>query len=80
MPYYHFWWTPEIEEYLHQHGVLREEFEEVVSNPDEVLVSDSSGRPACRGTTSAGKRLFCVYEFDEDGISVEPVTADEIGQ
>lgn len=79
MPYYHFSWTPEIEDYIAQHGVTREEFEEVVSSPDETLVSDSSGRPACRGTTGTGKRLFCVYELDSDGFTVEPVTAYEIG-
>ncbi len=79
MPAYHFWWTTEIEEYIAQHGVAREEFEEVVSDPDEMLVSDSSGRPACRGTTNSGKRLFCVYELADDGFSVEPVTAYEIG-
>jgi hypothetical protein len=64
MPYYHFWWTPEIEEYIAHHGVTREEFEEVVSDPDEMLVSDSSGRPACRGMTSTRKRLFCVYDIE----------------
>ncbi|MGE0374671.1 MAG: hypothetical protein AB7I48_09365 [Planctomycetaceae bacterium] len=79
MPFYHFSWTPQMEEYIAQHGVTREEFEEAVSNPDQELASDSSGRPACRGTTSTGKRLFCVYEVSEDGFEVEPVTAYEIG-
>ncbi len=36
MPYYEFQWDDETIEHLDQHGVSPEEFEEVVSNPEEM--------------------------------------------
>lgn len=53
-----------------------EEFAEVVSNPDRVEMSHSSGRPIAFGPTSTGKYLVCVYElFDE--FTVYAITAFE---
>lgn len=79
MPYYFFIWTPEIIEHLAQNEVTPEEFEEVVSAPDEEDVSRSTGNPIAIGCTSAGRYLCCVFKrIDED--SIEPVTAYEIGE
>lgn len=76
MPYFEYFWTEEIVQHLAEHGVSREEFETVVSNPDRTSVSRSSGRPCCWGTTMAGRQLFCVYEFLDD-MTIIPVTAYE---
>jgi hypothetical protein len=77
MPYYEFLWTEEIVDHLAEHGVTREAFEEVVSNPNRRGVSRSSGRPCCWGETADGLRLFCVYEYLDD-FTIIPVTAYEV--
>ncbi len=77
MPHYEFLWTDEILAHLAEHGVSREDWEEVVSNPKRLGVSRSSGRPCCWGETADGLRLFCVYEFLDD-ITIIPVTAYEV--
>ena len=77
MPYFDFVWTEEILDHLAEHGVSREDFEEVVSNPNRVSVSRSSGRPCCWGETGDGRPLFCVYEFLDD-MTIIPVTAYEV--
>jgi hypothetical protein len=74
MPYYEFLWTDEIINHLAEHGIGREDFEEVVSNPSRISVSRSSGRPCCWGETRDGRELFCVYEF-LDEMTIIPVTA-----
>jgi len=77
MPYYLFIWDDENEAHLDEHGVSPEEFAEVVSNPQRLEASRSSGRQIAFGRTSTGKYLACVYEqFDE--IQVYPVTAYEV--
>ena len=76
MPWYEFIWDGENEQHLAEHGVTLEEFVEVVSNPDRVEISRSSGRPIAFGPTSTGKYLACVYEmFDE--FTVYAITAFE---
>ena len=45
MPYYEFLWTDEIIEHLAEHDVAPEDFEQVVSAPDDVGASDSTGLP-----------------------------------
>jgi hypothetical protein len=77
MPYFDFLWTEEILHHLAEHGVSREDFEQVVSNPNRIGVSRSSGRPCCWGETADGRKLFCVYEFLDD-MTVIPVTAYEV--
>jgi hypothetical protein len=60
-----------------EHGVSKEEVEEVLQNPTDLDISESSGRPVAFGDTSTGKRLMVAYdEVDED--SVYPVTAFEV--
>ena len=77
MPYFEFLWTDEIIAHLAEHGVGRDEFEEVVSNPRRVGVSRSSERPCCWGETVAGRELFCVFEYFDD-MTIIPVTAYEV--
>ena len=79
MPYYEFLWTDEITAHLAEHGVAPEEFQEVVSNPDRVGISRSSGRPCCWGVTADGRQIFCVYEFLDD-MTIIPVTAYDVSE
>ncbi len=74
MPYFEFVWTDEIVQHLAEHGVNQQEFEQVVSNPDRVGLSRSTGRPCCWGETMEGRPLFCVYEYLDD-MTIIPVTA-----
>ena len=76
MPRYDFIWDGENEDHLAEHDVTPGEFVEVVSDPDRVELSRTSGRPIAFGPTSTGKYLACVYElFDEH--TVYPITAYE---
>lgn len=77
MPWYLFLWDPETEEHVAQHGITRDEFEEVVCNPDSVGESRSSGRPIAFGYTSSGRYLACLYDM-ADADTVLPVTAYEL--
>ena len=49
MTYYEFIWTDEIIDHLAEHGVSSDDFEEVVSEPDRIGYSRSSGAPCCWG-------------------------------
>jgi len=77
MPHYFFLWNDDIIEYLAQHGVTPDEFEEVVLESSGLKRSRSSGRPMAFGPTSTGKFLACVFEFI-DANTVIPITAYEI--
>lgn len=70
-------WNDDIEEYITQHGVTPEEFEQVVLNSREVRTSHSSGRPMVFDPTSTGKYLACVFEY-VDADQVIPVTAYKV--
>jgi uncharacterized DUF497 family protein len=60
-----------------EHGVSKEEVEEVFLNAADEDVSRSSGRPVIFGDTNAGRHLMVVYEeVDED--TAYPVTAFEV--
>lgn len=70
-------WSEEVADHIAQHGVSMDDFEDVLADPEEELVSESSGLPAVTGYTGDGRRLFCVFrEIDE--VYVQPVTAYEI--
>jgi uncharacterized DUF497 family protein len=60
-----------------EHGVTKEEVEQVLQNISDVDVSRSSGRPIVFGDTSAGRHLMVVYETIETD-TVYPVTAYEV--
>jgi hypothetical protein len=77
MPSFEFLWTDEIINHLAEHGIGPKEFAKVVSNPNRMGVSRSSGRPCCWGETADGRQLFCVDEFLDD-MTIIPVTAYEV--
>jgi len=58
------------------HGVTREEVEDVLENATDIDISRSSGRPVVFGETSTGRHLMVVYE-SVDATTVYPVTAYE---
>ena len=78
MPFYLFVWTDEIEEHIALHCVTRDEFEEVVCDPDEVGQSRSSNRAIAFGETSTGKYLACALRKPSDDATVLPITAYEV--
>lgn len=77
MPFYFFLWTDESVAHLHEHGISPDEFEEVVSDPEETDLSRTTGRPIAFGTTTTGKYIACIYEQLDD-INVFPITAYEV--
>lgn len=60
-----------------QHGVTKEEVEEVLQNPTDSDISQSSGRPVVFGDTSTGRHLMVVFEL-LDADTVYPVTAYDV--
>jgi len=60
-----------------EHGITKEEVEEVLQNPSDWSVSQSTGRPVVFGDTSTGKHLLVAFdEIDSD--TIYPVTAYEV--
>jgi hypothetical protein len=81
MPNVLFVWNDELIEYIGQHGVTPDEFEEVVLDAKTVQRSRSSGRPIVFGPTSTGKFLACVFEYTgPDETEVLPVSAFEVDE
>lgn len=81
MPHVLFVWNDKLIDYIGQHGVTPDEFEEVVLNARTVRRSGSSGRPLVFGPTTSGKYLACIFEYtDSDETEVLPVTAYEIDE
>lgn len=63
--------------HIAEHGITKEDVEEVLENPEGTETSRFSGRPIAFGETSAGRLIAVVYEVvDED--TVYPVTAYEV--
>jgi uncharacterized DUF497 family protein len=60
-----------------EHGVTKEEVEEVLQHATDQDISRSSGRPVVFGDTSGGRHLMVVYE-EVDEETVYPVTAFEV--
>ncbi len=64
-------------QHIAQHGLSKEEVEEVLQNPAGEQVSRSSRRPIAFGETSTGRLIAVVYEpIDAD--TVRPTTAFEV--
>jgi uncharacterized DUF497 family protein len=61
------------------HGVTKEEIEEVLENAMDADISRSSGRPVVFGETSTGRHLMVVYER-VDANTVYPITAYEVAR
>ena len=57
-----------------EHGVSKEEVEEVFQRATDGDISRSSGRPVVFGDTSMGRHLMVVYE-EIEADTVYPVTA-----
>jgi hypothetical protein len=60
-----------------EHGVTKEEVEEVLENPTDFEISRSSGRPVAFGETLVGRHLMVVYESVDVG-TVYPIPAYEV--
>jgi uncharacterized DUF497 family protein len=60
-----------------EHGVTKEEVEEVLQNATDSDASRSSGMPVVFGDTSTGRHLLVVYE-EIDADTVYPVTAYDV--
>jgi uncharacterized DUF497 family protein len=64
-------------QHVFEHGLTKEEVEEVLENPSGVEFSRSSGEPIAFGETSTGRLIAVVYdEIDAD--TARPVTAYEL--
>lgn len=74
-----FLWNDELVDHLAQHDLTTEDFEDVVSNPDELTRSRSTGRRAAIGYTADGRKIICVFD-EVDDLYVEPFTAYEIDE
>jgi uncharacterized DUF497 family protein len=60
-----------------EHGVTKDEVEEVLANPTDTDTSRSSGRPVAFGDTSTGKHLMVVFD-EVDADTAYPVSAFEV--
>lgn len=60
-----------------QHGVTKEEVEDVFLNAFDVDVSRSSGRPVVFGETRTGRHLMVVFEVIDKN-TVYPITAFDV--
>jgi len=63
--------------HLADHGISKEEAEDVLRNPILERTSRSSGRPEVVGRTTTGRLIVVVYE-QIDEVTVLPVTAFDI--
>ena len=59
------------------HGVTKEEIEQVLENASDADLSRSSGRPVVFGNTAGGRHLMIVYE-EIDEVTIYPITAFEV--
>lgn len=65
-------------QHIAEHGITIEEVEDVLYAAEEVIASQSSGRPITFGETSAGRYIAVVFEVvEDDPLAVYPVTAYE---
>ena len=60
-----------------QHGVTKEEVEEVFLNALDVDISRSTGRPVIFGETKTGRHLMVVFEAIDKN-TVYPITAFDV--
>ena len=64
-------------QHIAEHGITKEEVEEVLENPAGIELSRSSGRPVAFGETSTGRLIAVVYDqIDEE--TAYPITAFEV--
>ena len=60
-----------------EHGISKDEVEEIFLNATDVDISKSTGRPVIFGDTSTGRHLMVVFE-EIDLETVYPITAFEV--
>jgi hypothetical protein len=63
--------------HIAEHGLTKEEVEEVLRNPTATETSRSSGLPVAFGLTSTGRFILVTYE-EVDQNTVRPVTAYDV--
>ena len=64
-------------QHIADHGITKEEVEEVLQNPDGLDASRSTRRPIAFCETSTGRVIAVVFE-EIDADTVRPVTAYEV--
>ena len=65
-------------QHIAEHGITIEEVEDVLYAAEEVIASQSSGRPTTFGETGTGKYIAVVFDIvEEEPLAVYPVTAYE---
>ena len=79
MPWFDVIWTDDNTAHLAEHGILPEEAEQVLQEPDARTRSQSSRRPIAAGYTSTGRYLIVVYE-QIDELTLYPIKAYEISE
>ena len=82
MPYDSIFWDLDDDpdgnvQHCAEHGVSKEEVEEVFENATDADISRSSGRPVIFGDTNARRHLMVAFE-EIDPDTVYPVTAYEV--
>ena len=63
--------------HIAQHGITKEEVNEVLDQPEDSDTSRSSDRPIAFGLTSTSRYIAVVYDVIDDN-TVYPVTAYEV--
>ena len=64
-------------QHIAEHGLTREEVEEVLLGPERLGTSRSTGQPTAFGRTSTGRYIVVVYEEIARDI-LRPVTAYDV--
>jgi uncharacterized DUF497 family protein len=64
-------------QHIAEHGIAKDEVEEVLENPRGFESSRSSGRPMVFGETSTGRIIVVIYD-EIDRETVYPITAYEV--
>ena len=82
MPYHTIIWDLDDDpdgnvQHCAEHGVTKEEVEQVLQRASDADLSRSSGRPVVFGDTNASRHLMVVYETIEAD-TVYPITAYEV--
>lgn len=75
MAWFDFVWTDEFLEKIALRGITEEEVRDVVESASAFSTSYSSGRPLAKGYAFTGRYLVVVFDMDDDGVTVIPVTA-----
>ncbi|MBN2578440.1 MAG: BrnT family toxin [Pirellulales bacterium] len=64
--------------HIAEHGITRDEVEEVLEKPFIISISRTTGQPIAFSETNTGRYIAIVYQ-EVDSDTVRPITAYEIG-